>query len=163
VCLCRVQQPERDRTPERRTCPAQDPIRPNHVTFIRHFVGRWMNGGNPTCFSTNERAAPGDERIRSTMSKRQTILSGMRPTGKLHLGHSLERWKTGLRYKASMTTITSSPTTTRDDQPRFIQLYQNSIDMVIDWLATASIPRPVRYSGSPRSRNTPNCTSSFRC
>ncbi|TAK56704.1 MAG: tryptophan--tRNA ligase [Bacteroidetes bacterium] len=73
------------------------------------------------------------------MKKR--ILSGMRPTGKLHLGHlvgALENW-VALQdeyenfhliadYHALTTNLDSS------------EIYQNSLDMLIDWLAVGLDP-----------------------
>lgn len=73
--------------------------------------------------------------------KKKRILSGMRPTGKLHIGHlvgALENWVTLQNeydnyhliadYHALTTNLDSS------------ELYQNSIDMVIDWLAAGIDP-----------------------
>ncbi|MFZ4621694.1 MAG: tryptophan--tRNA ligase [Bacteroidota bacterium] len=76
------------------------------------------------------------------MSKqKKRILSGMRPTGKLHIGHlvgALENWVTLQNdydnyhliadYHALTTNLDSS------------ELYQHSIDMVIDWLAAGIDP-----------------------
>jgi tryptophanyl-tRNA synthetase len=72
---------------------------------------------------------------------KKTILSGMRPTGKLHLGHlvgALENWVSLQNefnnyhliadYHALTTNLDSS------------QIYQNSIDMLIDWLAAGIDP-----------------------
>jgi len=74
--------------------------------------------------------------------KDKTILSGMRPTGKLHLGHlvgALENW-VALQsefhnfhliadYHALTTNLDSSG------------ILQNSLDMVIDWLAAGIDPK----------------------
>ncbi len=73
--------------------------------------------------------------------KNKTILSGMRPTGKLHLGHlvgALENWVALQRefhnyhliadYHALTTNLDSSG------------ILQNSLDMVIDWLAAGIDP-----------------------
>lgn len=75
------------------------------------------------------------------MNKRKTILSGMRPTGKLHLGHlvgALENWVALQQeynnyhliadYHALTTNLDSSG------------LEKNSIDMLIDWLAAGIDP-----------------------
>ncbi|MBI5474717.1 MAG: tryptophan--tRNA ligase [Ignavibacteriae bacterium] len=75
------------------------------------------------------------------MATQKTILSGMRPTGKLHLGHlvgALENWVALQEqyqnfhliadYHALTTNIDSS------------DIYQNSIDMLIDWLAVGIDP-----------------------
>lgn len=75
------------------------------------------------------------------MTSKKTILSGMRPTGKLHLGHlvgALENWVSLQHdynnyhliadYHALTTNLDSSG------------IYQNSIDMLIDWLAAGINP-----------------------
>jgi tryptophanyl-tRNA synthetase len=73
--------------------------------------------------------------------QRKRILSGMRPTGKLHIGHyvgALENWiKLQDQYEsyhliADYHVLTTNLST--DD------IYQNSIDMVIDWLAAGLDP-----------------------
>lgn len=69
------------------------------------------------------------------------ILSGMRPTGKLHLGHyvgALENWVAlqneyeSFHLIADYHVLTTSLDTT--------DIYQNSIDMLIDWLAAGLDP-----------------------
>ncbi|MCB2205625.1 tryptophan--tRNA ligase [bacterium] len=71
-----------------------------------------------------------------TDTAKKTILSGMRPTGKLHLGHwtgALENWVAlqdeynNYHLVADYHALTTNLDTTH--------LYQNTIDMVIDWLA----------------------------
>lgn len=73
--------------------------------------------------------------------QKKRILSGMRPTGKLHIGHyvgALENWiKLQDQYEsyhliADYHVLTTNLLT--DD------IYQNSIDMVIDWLAAGLDP-----------------------
>ncbi len=74
-------------------------------------------------------------------SRKKRIVSGMRPTGKLHIGHlvgALENWVALQNeysnyhliadYHALATNLDTS------------ELYQNSIDMVIDWLAAGIDP-----------------------
>lgn len=65
-----------------------------------------------------------------------TILSGMRPTGRLHLGHwtgALENWVAlqesyrNFHLVADYHALTTNPDTS--------ELYANTLDMVIDWLA----------------------------
>ena len=73
--------------------------------------------------------------------QKKRILSGMRPTGKLHIGHlvgALESW-VSLQHEydnfhliADYHALTTNLDTT--------ELYQNSIDMVIDWLAAGIDP-----------------------
>ena len=74
------------------------------------------------------------------MTKKR-ILSGMRPTGKLHIGHyvgALENWvKLQDEYEnfhliADYHVLT---TALRNDD-----IYQNTIEMVIDWLASGLDP-----------------------
>jgi tryptophanyl-tRNA synthetase len=70
-----------------------------------------------------------------------TILSGMRPTGRLHLGHwtgALENWVAlqesyrNFHLVADYHALTTNPDTS--------ELYANTIDMVIDWLAAGIDP-----------------------
>lgn len=74
------------------------------------------------------------------MNKRR-ILSGMRPTGRLHIGHyvgALENWVQLQKDFHNFHLIADyhSLTTTLDTSA----LYQNTIDMVIDWLAAGILP-----------------------
>ena len=74
------------------------------------------------------------------MNKRR-ILSGMRPTGRLHIGHyvgALENWVQLQKEFHNFHLIADyhSLTTTLDTSA----LYQNTIDMVIDWLAAGIQP-----------------------
>ena len=91
--------------------------------------------------------APGDQTLSSpahtaaTVKRKRNILSGMRPTGKLHLGHlvgALENW-VALQdefqnyhliadYHALTTNLDSS------------DIDRNSFEMVIDWLAAGIDP-----------------------
>jgi tryptophanyl-tRNA synthetase len=73
--------------------------------------------------------------------KKKIILSGMRPTGKLHLGHltgALENWVAmqgeyqNYHLIADYHALTTNPDTS--------EIYQNSIDMLIDWLAAGIDP-----------------------
>ncbi len=74
------------------------------------------------------------------MNKRR-ILSGMRPTGRLHIGHyvgALENWVQLQKEFHNFHLIADyhSLTTTLDTSA----FYQNTIDMVIDWLAAGILP-----------------------
>jgi tryptophanyl-tRNA synthetase len=75
------------------------------------------------------------------MSKK-VILSGMRPTGKLHLGHllgALENWKT-LQHEFKcfyMIADLHALTTAYQDTS---QIYQNILDILIDWLSAGIDP-----------------------
>jgi tryptophanyl-tRNA synthetase len=73
--------------------------------------------------------------------KKKIILSGMRPTGKLHLGHltgALENWVAmqgeyqNYHLIADYHALTTNPETS--------EIYNNSIDMLIDWLAAGIDP-----------------------
>jgi tryptophanyl-tRNA synthetase len=75
------------------------------------------------------------------MSTRKTILSGMRPTGKLHLGHlvgALENWVAlqGDYNNYHLIADYHALTTNLDSS----ELYRHSVDMVIDWLAAGIDP-----------------------
>lgn len=73
------------------------------------------------------------------MSKR--VLSGMRPTGKLHIGHylgALENWlDLQNKYNCHFLIADYHVLTTNLDTS---EIYQNSIDMLIDWLAVGIDP-----------------------
>lgn len=74
-------------------------------------------------------------------NRKQRILSGMRPTGKLHIGHlvgALENWVSLQHEYDNFHLIADyhALTTNLDTN----DLYQNSIDMVIDWLAAGIDP-----------------------
>jgi tryptophanyl-tRNA synthetase len=75
------------------------------------------------------------------MKSRKTILSGMRPTGKLHLGHlvgALENWVAlqGEYQNYHLIADYHALTTNLDSS----KIYQNSLDMVIDWIAAGIDP-----------------------
>ncbi|MFZ1280473.1 MAG: tryptophan--tRNA ligase [Ignavibacteriaceae bacterium] len=72
---------------------------------------------------------------------KKRILSGMRPTGKLHLGHyvgALENWvKLQYEYESFHLIADYHVLTTSLDTK---DVYENSIDMLIDWLACGLDP-----------------------
>jgi tryptophanyl-tRNA synthetase len=74
-------------------------------------------------------------------TNRKIILSGMRPTGKLHLGHftgALENWVALQReYRNYHLVADYHALTTNLDTS---MLHENTIDMVIDWLAAGIDP-----------------------
>jgi tryptophanyl-tRNA synthetase len=76
------------------------------------------------------------------LALKETILSGMRPTGKLHLGHlvgALENW-VSLQHEFQNYHLIAdyhALTTNLDSS----EIYQNSIDMLIDWLAGGIDPQ----------------------
>ncbi len=71
----------------------------------------------------------------------KVVLSGMRPTGKLHLGHLvgvLENWaKLQKEHKCFFLIADYHALTTNIDTS---DIYQNSIEMLIDWLASGVDP-----------------------
>ncbi len=75
------------------------------------------------------------------MAKKR-ILSGMRPTGKLHIGHyvgALENWiRLQDEYESFHLIADYHVLTTRLDTAN---IYQDSIDMLIDWLACGLDPQ----------------------
>ncbi|MGE5860696.1 MAG: tryptophan--tRNA ligase, partial [Ignavibacteria bacterium] len=73
---------------------------------------------------------------------RKRILSGMRPTGKLHIGHyvgALENWVKLQNEYDSFHLIADYHALTTDLETK--DIYQNSIDMLIDWLAAGLDPQ----------------------
>ena len=84
--------------------------------------------------------------------KKKRILSGMRPTGKLHIGHyvgALESWvQLQDEYKsyhliADYHVLTTGLNTS--------SIYNDTIDMLIDWLAAGLNPKK-----SPIFRQSPS-------
>jgi len=76
------------------------------------------------------------------MAKKRRILSGMRPTGKLHLGHyvgALENWVKLQNEFDSYHLIADLHVLTTDLDTESI--YDNTIEMVIDWLAVGLDPQ----------------------
>ena len=75
-------------------------------------------------------------------SGKKVILSGMRPTGKLHLGHwagALENWvKYQNEYKSFFLIADYHALTTNQDTSH---IYEYSIDMLIDWLSAGLDPK----------------------
>ncbi len=74
--------------------------------------------------------------------QKQRVLSGMRPTGRLHLGHYhgvLKNWvKLQHEYECLFCVVDWHALTTHYDDPSIIE--QNVWDMVIDWLAVGVNP-----------------------
>lgn len=76
-----------------------------------------------------------------TKAVKKVILSGMRPTGKLHLGQlvgALENWVSLQDHYQNYHLIADYHALTTDLDTS--ALYQNSIDMLIDWLAAGIDP-----------------------
>ena len=78
----------------------------------------------------------------SSTDSRQRVLSGMRPTGRLHLGHLhgvLKNWvDLQNQYACYFFVADWHALTTHYDDPRILE--QNVFDMVIDWLAVGVDP-----------------------
>ncbi len=73
--------------------------------------------------------------------KKKKILSGMRPTGKLHLGHyvgALENWVKLQDEYQSFHLIADYHVLTTDLNTD--EIYENSVEMLIDWLASGLDP-----------------------
>ena len=73
---------------------------------------------------------------------KKVILSGMRPTGKLHLGHlvgALENWVALQGEYQNYHLIADYHALTTD--PRTSAVYQNSLDMLVDWLSAGLDPK----------------------
>jgi tryptophanyl-tRNA synthetase len=102
--------------------------------------GAWTIAGSRTCSNIEDAGPPSDtDRIPPLTQK--TILSGMRPTGKLHLGHlvgALENWVSlqgeyqNYHLIADYHALTTNPDSSA--------ITQNSFDMLIDWLAAGIDP-----------------------
>jgi len=78
----------------------------------------------------------------STVDSQQRVLSGMRPTGRLHLGHLhgvLKNWvKLQHEYECLFFVADWHALTTHYTDPMVIE--ENVLDMVIDWLAVGVNP-----------------------
>lgn len=78
----------------------------------------------------------------STVNSQKRVLSGMRPTGKLHLGHYhgvLKNWiKLQHEYECFFFVADWHALTTHYSTPQVIE--ENVMDMVIDWLAAGVNP-----------------------
>ncbi len=78
----------------------------------------------------------------STVDSHHRVLSGMRPTGRLHLGHLhgvLKNWvKLQHEYECFFFVADWHALTTHYNEPEILQ--ENMLDMVIDWLAAGVNP-----------------------
>jgi len=79
----------------------------------------------------------------SSVASQQRVLSGMRPTGRLHLGHYhgvIKNWvKLQYEYDCFFFAADWHALTTSYDDPRGIE--QSSFEMVVDWLAAGLNPK----------------------
>ena len=76
--------------------------------------------------------------------KRRRILSGMRPTGPLHLGHltgALENWVRAAVESTSASSASWTGTRSRRTTPTPADLARNVLEMATDWLAVGLDPR----------------------
>ncbi len=74
--------------------------------------------------------------------KKKRILSGMRPTGKLHLGHlvgALENWVSLQNVYQNFHLVADWHVLTTDYQ-RTEEIYPNTVEMIIDWLSAGIDP-----------------------
>ena len=101
-------------------------------------------------------------RLLSTVKQR--IVSGMRPTGKLHLGHLVGALRTGSRSRttydcfyfiADWHALTS-------DYADTSEVTASALDNAADWLAAGSIRSGARCSSSRSSPSTRSCTCCSR-
>jgi tryptophanyl-tRNA synthetase len=91
---------------------------------------------------TNKSKTSGDTtQIVGAKPVKKVILSGMRPTGKLHLGHlvgALENWVSLQNQYQNYHLIADYHALTTDLDSS--DIYQNSIEMLIDWLSAGIDP-----------------------
>ena len=95
---------------------------------------------------------------------RKRVLSGMRPTGKLHLGNyvgALQNW-VGMQdaYECFFCVVDWHALTT--DYADTSQMKENSLEVAFDWLAAGSIRRSRCCFCSRMFRRTPSCTCCSR-
>jgi tryptophanyl-tRNA synthetase len=90
----------------------------------------------------------------------ERVLSGMRPTGRLHLGHYhgvLKNWvKLQSEYPCLFFAADWHALTTDYDNPKGIE--SSVWDMIVDWLAAGVDPPRPRSSSSRGCPSTPSCT-----
>ena len=94
------------------------------------------------------------------MAKRKRVLSGMRPTGRLHLGHffgALQNWlKLQQEYDCFFFVADWHALTTHYEDTSSIA--ENTLQVVLDWLSVGLAPRNPRCSSNRAFSNTPSCT-----
>jgi tryptophanyl-tRNA synthetase len=104
----------------------------------------------------------------NTISQNNRVLSGMRPTGLLHLGHYhgvLKNWiELQHSYECFFFVADWHALTTHYEDPSIIA--ESTRDMVIDWLAAGVNPGSTRVtrpcSCNRAYPNMPNCTRCCR-
>ena len=96
------------------------------------------------------------------MEQKQRLLSGMRPTGKLHLGHQrvIEYWKElSETYESFHFTADWHAITTQFDDTG--ELRDNKREIVIDWLSAGLDPQQMSYLSSIGYQRTCGAASAF--
>jgi tryptophanyl-tRNA synthetase len=98
------------------------------------------------------------------LPKRKRVLSGMRPTGRLHLGHyfgALQNWvELQDEYECFYFIADWHALTTHYEDTSSVA--ENTLQVVIDWLSVGLDPEDRRCSFNPASSSTPSCTCCFR-
>ena len=97
-------------------------------------------------------------------SRRKRVLSGMQPSGLMHLGITSAHFRTGSTFKPNMVLflrrrLACALSTNYADTSRIREFVR---ELLIDWLAAESIPTGRSSSFSRVCRNTPFCTSCYR-
>jgi len=96
--------------------------------------------------------------------RKKTVLSGMRPTGALHLGNyvgALRGWvKLQDTHRCFFTIVPWHALSSEYENPRVIKEY--TFEVALDWLAAGLDPENQFFSSSRRSKSMPNCTFCFR-
>ena len=99
----------------------------------------------------------------STVNSQQRVLSGMRPTGRLHLGHYhgvLQNWiKLQHEYECFFFVADWHALTTHYGDATLFE--DNVIEMVIDWLAVGVNPGSAALFVSPKCPSTLSCICFF--
>ena len=93
------------------------------------------------------------------------VLSGMRPTGSLHLGHYhgvLKNWlELQVEYECLFFVADWHALTTHYDNPEIVE--SHVWDMVIDWLAAGLIPIRQPFLYSPKFQSMLSYIYYFQC
>jgi tryptophanyl-tRNA synthetase len=97
--------------------------------------------------------------LASVSNQHARVLSGMRPTGRLHLGHYhgvLKNWlELQHEYECFFFVADWHALTTQYEDPTGIP--DSARDMVIDWLAAGINPARRRCSSNRGCPSTPSC------
>ena len=100
----------------------------------------------------------------SPSKSRKRVLSGMRSTGKLHLGNyvgALQNWvRMQDQYECFFFVADWHALTT--DYADTSKVKENSLEVLLDWLAAGLDPERCTMFIQSHVPSTPNCTSFFR-